>query len=637
MVVMGAEIGLVAPYPELEHLAREVCKELGENVNIVQGDLSVGLQVAQKMQSEGVEVIVSRGGTALLISEALDIPVVPIQVTGFDIIRTLHFARQFGDKIGVVGFKEVIYGTDALQDILGVPLTLMYIEREEDAEDIIRTAVQSGVGVIIGDAISVRIAERYGAKGVLVESGKEAIVKAIDEAKHVASVRKRERERAEEFKAILDFSYEGIVSIDEEGIIRVFNPVAERFLRVKASYALGKRIVDVLPDIGPDLVRALRKPELDRIRNIAGTVVVSNRVPITLGENVVGAVITFQDARRIQQTEKEVRRELYLKGHVAKHTFADLITESSSMKRMIAQATRFAATDSTVLITGETGTGKELVAQGIHNASSRRKGPFVAVNCAALPASILESELFGYEEGAFTGSRKRGKPGLFELAHGGSIFLDEIGDMPLSMQARLLRVLEQREVMRLGGEQMIPVDIRVIAATHRDLKRLVKEDAFRSDLYYRLDVLNVSILSLRERREDIAPLALHFVESFCKSAGVAPKRLAPDALEILLDYQWPGNVRELKNVCERLAIGVENDEIGADDVYVIIGGSDDGESMPEDRDEDLITVPIRGGMRRIEEEIMREVLRKVDGDRTEAARLLGVSRTTLWRRLGGSP
>ena len=250
----------------------------------------------------------------------------------------------------------------------------MYIEREEDAEDIIRTAVQSGVGVIIGDAISVRIAERYGAKGVLVESGKEAIVKAIDEAKHVASVRKRERERAEEFKAILDFSYEGIVSIDEEGIIRVFNPVAERFLRVKASYALGKRIVDVLPDIGPDLVRALRKPELDRIRNIAGTVVVSNRVPITLGENVVGAVITFQDARRIQQTEKEVRRELYLKGHVAKHTFADLITESSSMNRMIAQATRFAATDSTVLITGETGTGKELVAQGIHNSSSRRKG-----------------------------------------------------------------------------------------------------------------------------------------------------------------------------------------------------------------------------------------------------------------------
>lgn len=634
---MGAEIGLVVPYPELEHLAREVCKELGENVSIVQGDLSVGLQVAQKMQAEGVEVIVSRGGTALLISEALDIPVVPIQVTGFDIIRTLHFARQFGDKIGVVGFKEVIYGTDTLQDILGVPLTLMYIEREEDAEDIIRTAVQSGVGVIIGDAISVRIAERYGAKGVLVESGKEAIVKAIDEAKHVASVRKLERERAEEFKAILDFSYEGIVSIDEEGIIRVFNPVAERFLRVKASYALGKRIVDVLPDIGPDLVRALRKPELDRIRNIAGTVVVSNRVPITLGENVVGAVITFQDARRIQQTEKEVRRELYLKGHVAKHTFADLITESSSMKRMIAQATRFAATDSTVLITGETGTGKELVAQGIHNASSRRKGPFVAVNCAALPASILESELFGYEEGAFTGSRKRGKPGLFELAHGGSIFLDEIGDMPLSMQARLLRVLEQREVMRLGGEQMIPVDIRVIAATHRDLKRLVKEDAFRSDLYYRLDVLNVSILSLRERREDIAPLALHFVESFCKSAGVAPKRLAPDALEILLDYQWPGNVRELKNVCERLAIGVENDEIGADDVYVIIGGSDDGESMPEDRDEDLITVPIQGGMRRIEEEIMREVLRKVDGDRTEAARLLGVSRTTLWRRLGGSP
>jgi len=634
---MGAEVGLVAPYPELERLAREVCKELGENVDIVQGDLSVGVQAAQEMQLDGVEVIVSRGGTALSISEAVDIPVVSIQVTGFDILRALHVARQFGDKIGVVGFKDVIYGTDSIQDILGVPLTLMYIEREQDAEATIRTAVQRGVGVVIGDAISARIVERYGAKGVLIESGKEAIVKAIDEAKHVAAVRKRERERAEEFKTILDFSYEGIVSIDQEGIIRVFNPVAERFLGVKASYALGKRIVDVLPNIGLDLVRALRKPELDRIQNIAGTVVVSNRVPITLGEDVVGAVITFQDARRIQQTEKEVRRKLYLKGHVARHTFADIITESISMERMIAQATRFAATDSTVLITGETGTGKEIVAQGIHNASARRKGPFVAVNCAALPASILESELFGYEEGAFTGSRKRGKPGLFELAHGGSIFLDEIGDMPLSMQARLLRVLEQREVMRLGGEQIIPVDIRVIAATHRDLKRAVKEDAFRSDLYYRLDVLNVSIPPLRERKEDIVPLARHFVELLCMSAGVAPKHLTSAALRTLSSYDWPGNVRELKNVCERLAVGVEHDQIDSQDVSGIIGQSGDREWTPDGREaEDLITVSISGGMRCIEEDIMRQVLRKVDGDRTEAARLLGVSRTTLWRRLADS-
>ena len=634
---MAAKLGLVAPYPELERIAREVCVELGENVDVRQGDLSVGVQAAREMQLEGVEVIVSRGGTALSIAEAVDVPVVSIQVTGFDILRALHVARQFGDRIGVVGFKEIIYGTDSIQDILGVPLTLMYIEREQDAEGTIRAAVARGIGVVIGDAISARIVERYGAKGVLIESGKEAIVKAIEEAKHVAAVRKRERQRAEEFKTILDFSYEGIVGIDQEGIIRVFNPVAERFLGVKASYAVGKRIVDVLPGVGLDAVREQRKPELDQIQNIAGAVVVSNRVPITVGEDVVGAVITFQDAQRIQQTEKEVRRKLYLRGHVARHAFADIVTESSSMERMIARATRFADTDSTVLIMGETGTGKELVAQGIHNASARRKGPFVAVNCAALPESILESELFGYEEGAFTGSRKRGKPGLFELAHGGSIFLDEIGDMPLSMQARLLRVLEQREVMRLGGEQVIPVDIRVIAATHRDLRRAAREDAFRSDLYYRLDVLNVSIPPLRERKEDIAALVNHFMGSISASAGVVPKQLTPAALQALSSYDWPGNVRELKNVCERLAVGVEHDHIDSHDVSSIIGQNPGGECIRGDREvEDVITVSISGGMRCIEEEIMRQVLERVDGDRSEAARLLGVSRTTLWRRLADS-
>ncbi len=209
--------------------------------------------------------------------------------------------------------------------------------------------------------------------------------------------------------------------------------------------------------------------------------------------------------------------------------------------------------------------------------------------------------------------------------------------MPLSMQARLLRVLEQREVMRLGGEQIIPVDIRVIAATHRDLKRAVKEDAFRSDLYYRLDVLNVSIPPLRERKEDISPLARHFVELLCMSAGVAPKHLTSEALGTLSSYDWPGNVRELKNVCERLAVGVEHDQIDSQDVSSIIGQRGDCEWTPDGREaEDLIAVSISGGMRCIEEEIMRQVLRKVDGDRTEAARLLGVSRTTLWRRLGDS-
>ena len=629
---MEVRIGLVAPYPRLAELAIEVCRELGEDLEVRRGDLSAGVEVAKEMQSRGVDVVISRGGTALAIEQALDIPVVPIQVTGFDIVRAIHAAKQLGGAIGVIGFKNVIYGTEGIQDALGVSLRLIYLEHESDAEEQIAAAVRGGLQVIVGDAISARITAKYGAKGVLIESGKEAIIKAIEEAKHVATVRRRERQRAEEFKAILDFAYEGIVAIDQFGVVKVFNPIAERVLGVSAARAIGRPITEVLPGVGLDLVRASGRPELGAVQRLGSTLIVSNRVPITVGGEIVGAVFTFQDVSRIQQVEKEVRRELYLKGHVAKHTFDDIITVDDTMREVIARAQRFASTDSTVLICGETGTGKELFAQSIHNASRRRNGPFVAVNCAALPESLLESELFGYEEGAFTGSRKGGKPGLFELAHGGTIFLDEIGDMSMQIQARLLRVLEQREVMRLGGDKVLPVDVRVIAATHRDLKRAVGDGTFRADLFYRLNILTIALPPLRERTCDIPALAERFIAASCRNLGIPQKRLSPGAITALVSHTWPGNVRELRNVCERLAVGVECDEIDEETVWKLLGRDD--RATESTQPEGTVTVSISGGLRQIENEIMRQVLRKVGGDRTEAARLLGINRSTLWRRLG---
>lgn len=629
---MELRIGLVAPYPRLAELAIEVCRELGEDLEVRRGDLSAGVEVAREMQSRGVDVVISRGGTALAIEQAVDIPVIPIQVTGFDIVRAIHAAKQLGGAIGVIGFKNVIYGTEGIQDALGVSLRLIYLEHESDAEEQIAAAVRGGLQVIVGDAISARITAKYGAKGVLIESGKEAIIKAIEEAKHVATVRRRERQRAEEFKAILDFAYEGIVAIDQFGVVKVFNPIAERLLGVSAARAIGRPITEVLPGVGLDLVRASGRPELGAVQRLGSTLIVSNRVPITVGGEIVGAVFTCQDVSRIQQVEKEVRRELYLKGHVAKHTFDDITTVDDTMREVIARAQRFAATDSTVLISGETGTGKELFAQSIHNASRRRNGPFVAVNCAALPESLLESELFGYEEGAFTGSRKGGKPGLFELAHGGTIFLDEIGDMSMQIQARLLRVLEQREVMRLGGDKVLPVDVRVIAATHRDLKRAVNDGTFRADLFYRLNILTIALPPLRERTCDIPALAERFIAASCRNLGIPQKRLSSGAITALVSHTWPGNVRELRNVCERLAVGVESREIDEETVWKLLGRDDHATEITQP--EGTVTVAIEGGLRQIENEIMRQVLRKVGGDRTEAARLLGINRSTLWRRLG---
>ena len=629
---MGFKIGLIAPYPELVDLTREVCRELGERVDVRHGDLSVGAVIARKMQSQGIDVIISRGGTALAIQQAVDIPVVPIQVVGFDIVRALHTAREFSSSIGVIGFKNVIYGTESVQEILGVSLKLIYIERERDAEAQIEEAVRSGLRVIVGDAISTRVTAMYGAKGILIESGKEAIAKAIEEAKHVAAVQKRERQKAEELKAILDFAHEGIVGIDRDGVITVFNPVAERLLGVSAKEAAGKRLSELFPSFGLDKARTSGRSELRIVQRVGKNVIVSNRIPIVVRGEIVGAVATFQDVTRIQQDEQEVRRELYLKGHVAMYTFSDFIAVEDSMLEVITRAQRFAATESTVLITGETGTGKELFAQSIHNASRRHRGPFVAVNCAALPESILESELFGYEEGAFTGSRKGGKPGLFELAHGGTVFLDEIGDMSLPLQARLLRVLEQREVLRLGGDKIIPVDIRVIAATHKDLRESLRDGTFRQDLYYRLNVLKLEIPPLRERKADIPELAGYFVNSFCNDLGLPRKKLTSQAVGVLVELSWPGNVRELRNMCERLVVSVESEKIDANHVTKLMEYDINEDQYVEIGD--TVSVPIQGGLQEIEEEIMRQVLEKVGGDRTKAARLLGISRSTLWRRLG---
>lgn len=630
---MGFKIGLIAPYSDLADLALEVCREIGEDVDVRQGDLSKGVEIARTMQRQGVDVIISRGGTALAIEQAVDVPVVAIQVSGFDIVRAIHTARAFGENIGVIGFKNVIYGTDSVQDMLGVTLKLIYLEDEADAEARVEAAVKSGLRVIVGDAISTRVTARYGVKGVLIQSGKEAIVKAIEEAKHVASIRKRERQRAEELKAILDFSYEGIVAVDQDGVIKVFNPIAERLLNASAANVIGKRVTEVLPGISLDAIRAGGRAELGRIQRVGTTFIVGNTVPITVGNEIVGAVFTFQDATHIQQVEKEVRRKLYLKGHVAKHTFDDIIAVGQDMREVINRAKMFAPTESTVLILGETGTGKELFAQSIHNASTRKAGPFVAINCAALPESLLESELFGYEEGAFTGSRRGGKPGLFELAHGGTIFLDEIGDMSLPIQARLLRVLEQREVMRLGGDRVLPVNVRVIAATHKDLRKAVLQGTFRPDLYYRLNVLNILIPPLRERREDIPELVRSFLAISCERLGLAPKTVAREAMDVLVAYSWPGNVRELRNACERLAVGVEESEVFKEDVLKLLEWTDDAREAEASQ----MTVALRldgGGLRRMEEEIMRQVLEKVNGDRTEACRLLGINRSTLWRRIG---
>jgi propionate catabolism operon transcriptional regulator len=343
-----------------------------------------------------------------------------------------------------------------------------------------------------------------------------------------------------------------------------------------------------------------------------------------------GAVIVLYDAEDIASADSRLRAQR--KGqrrHVTRHRFDDLLGADSTFERVRALARRYAATDLTVLVTGETGTGKELFAQSLHAASARAGRPFVALNCSALPEPLLESELFGYEEGAFTGARRGGKAGLFEAAHTGTLFLDEIGDMPVPLQARLLRVLQEREVLRLGGTSPVPVDVRVVAATHADLAEAIAAGRFRRDLYYRLNLLHLNLPPLRERGDDVLLLALAPLARTLSALGstLEPAAVLRWAAPLLRRHGWPGNVRELDNVCTRLAVFVAPwpalDGSRCEALYEALP-----ELQPELQDESL-----RGAGAGAATPTLQEALRASGGRRAAAAALLGISRATLWRRL----
>ena len=298
--------------------------------------------------------------------------------------------------------------------------------------------------------------------------------------------------------------------------------------------------------------------------------------------------------------------------------FETIVAEAPEMQAALRLATQVAPSDATVLILGESGTGKELIARAIHEGSLRRDGPFVKVDCTALPEGLLESELFGHEKGAFTDAAAE-KQGRFELAHGGTLFLDEVGELPQSLQAKLLRVLQERAFERVGGTRTISVDVRILAATNRDLAKALKAGQFREDLYYRLNVVPVVIPPLRRRPEDILPLAAHFLQHFGARYGKAIPGLSPEAAALLRRYAWPGNVRELEHVIERAVILWERGVLTPEELSVDLMAVA-GDGMP---DQELMT------LEELEREYIRRVLRRVRGHKSRAARILGINRKTL--------
>ena len=626
------DICVMAPTLQLAEKAEMLIKQENyQNIDVVvaASGRQETVKCAQTLAAAGAEIIITRKGTRRIVEEVTNLKVVSLNNSLSDYLWMLK-ERGLHTPGLIAFFSYDPMSSDILQmcEMLEVQTKNYIFKSFADCRGCVERALKDGAVFSVGGAWTDPWAKRLGLPHVIVENSVETILNALESATQLSRVQVEEAEKqclfktqSEMYQAVLDFTHDAILAIDENGRIQVLNPPAERIMGCRAADSVGQPVEAVLPNtLLPDVLESGEK-QLDQIMQIHQTLCNTNRIPILVDGQRRGVVATFQDVKQLQNSEQKIRLKLHEKGLVAKYAFNDILGDSPAIRSTIQIARSYAASRASVLILGETGTGKELFAQSIHNASDRRDGPFVAINCAAVSNSLLESELFGYEAGSFTGASRGGREGVFELAHGGTLFLDEIGEIPRETQVELLRVLQEKEIRRVGGSRVIPVDVRIIAATNKDLLQETVEGRFREDLYYRLDVLDLKLPPLRERGDDVKILGLHL---FRQLPGGKDPIMQSQFLYLLEQggpYQWYGNIRELQNFVERANILMRN--AGASSVTVSDILRRRAEPAPE---------PCQETESR-DRRAIEAALHNHPGSMADAARSLGCSRQTLWRKM----
>ncbi len=588
---------------------------------------------ARRAAGDHVDALVAAGANGAYLRDHADVPVVVVGASTVDTLGALLRARQFSARIGVVNFSRVVTGIDQGGFLMGDATVEQrpYLTPEEARTQVLDLAAR-GFEVIVGPGPVCDLAEEAGLKAVLLY-GQDSLAQAIRQAIEIARVTRAAEARTDHLRLSFDHLEAGVAVVDLDERIQSINPSLLRLLGLPALEVLGRPLSSVAPALGLARVLEAGIAESDSLERLGGRAVLVSRTPLRDHGTLRGATVLCQDATTIQRQERRLRSQHRPPRFEARYTLSAIVGGSPAIRATRAMAERYARTDATVLITGESGTGKEMVAQGIHAAGKRRDQPFVAINCAAFPETLLESELFGYEEGAFTGSRRGGRPGLFEAAHLGTIFLDEVGDVPLTLQSRLLRVLQERQVLRLGSNDPTPIDVRIIAATHRDLRGAVAAGQFRDDLYFRLHILPIHLPPLRERPGDVAAIAAELLHRALSRHGVpgAQARALARVLPRLEPYGWPGNVRELENVLERVAVLFADGAISDGQLDVELRAV-----LPELFEGTGTPAPssgLRATRRASERAAVEQVVAACGGNLSEAARRLGVGRSTLYRKL----
>jgi propionate catabolism operon transcriptional regulator len=554
------------------------------------------------------------------------VPIYPFRFTQADVVKSLVHAKALSNKILLMYYGDEEYELEKYRDILGVDVVRPFFKDIQEAEKLIIEYREKGYNAVIGTSSICELAQKHGCYPVLVYSFDSMKIEFM-KAYQLAVTKNRVKQYAALKEVLFDNLYFPIFLSDNIGTIMDVNTAGVTYASKRSKYELiGTNINSVL-NVPVSVEKILEDEDLKPIINVHNKIT-EKTIPIYLNSKLDGFV-TVIDYHGVSTKQNHVKMS-------AKYDFNGIVANSPAMKKVIVKAQQYALSDAPILICGESGTGKELLAHSIHNFSHRKYAPFVPVNCAAIPQNILESELFGYEEGAFTGAMKGGKPGFFEMAQGGTIFLDEIGEIPLETQTKLLRVLQEKEIIRLGGRQIIPLNVRIITATNQSLSDLVKMGKFREDLYFRISVLQINIPPLRERKEDIIPLLKHL---FLKH-GTHPEyieyfiRIGENNI---LSYDWPGNIRELENFVQKLNALTSNNTLTYDlkscfrdvmsehfDYY----HKPNVHKMTVEQD-----IPQPVILKDIERARIIDCLLYNKGNKTKTAKQLGISRATLWRKM----
>lgn len=629
------ELLIISVYPGMMNDINAVCGSLQINPTILEWEIAENTLISHlrnMFRETGVpDAIISRGATANLIEQNIPEAVsVRAEPGDLELLETLKAAKNHGPRIGLLMFEDYLksYNLQAAKELLGInSLTLYPFRSREDIIRLVRQGSTDGMDVLVGGGtLAYRTGNSCGIKVLPVYSGQHALRNAVKQALSIIDARQREKLQLKCFTEAVSSITEGVLSI-EDGKFIVANKEMGNIFKTDEQALIGRKVDNTDDTLVAGYIRHFltNSREREKVLKILGQDYYIKKSHFEeKGKKRIVAI--FRRARDIQDQEQRVRTEIRNTGFFARYHFSDIIAESGIMRQLLKKAETYAATDANILIGGDSGTGKELLAQSIHNASSRAKEPFVAVNCAAIPATLLESELFGYEEGAFSGAKKGGKRGLFELAHKGTIFLDEINSMPIELQSVLLRTIQEKEIRRVGAQKNIYVDIRIISACNKNMEELIADGKFRADLYYRLNTLKLTMPDLETRKEDIPPLCGYFLKRYSAKYSVPIPALSPEDSEILLKRSWPGNVRELENTMHRYVILSSLQHCSVNDCL-------DGTPPEQAASSGASQPPLEGTLAQMELALIRKCLEENHGSREKTAKQLGISRSTLWKKL----